>query len=175
MLTAWIEVLEKFGVASVGVDVKALRALRVLRSLRIVNGVPSLQRVLESIVASIPHLKHVATLVLAVLVLYGIVGVQFFGGKFSSRCVSLTTGEYVSQRPCVPHNSTGSGRQCDLGEICDLDAPNPNQGVTSFDNIGLAMLTVFQCLTLEGWSDIWYAIPSDARPASHPCLCVHYM
>lgn len=32
----------------------------------------------------------------------------------------------------------------------------PNLGITSFDNIGFAMLTVFQCITMEGWTAILY-------------------
>ncbi|KMQ93102.1 voltage-dependent calcium channel type a subunit alpha-1 [Lasius niger] len=32
----------------------------------------------------------------------------------------------------------------------------PNSGITSFDNIGFAMLTVFQCITMEGWTAILY-------------------
>lgn len=32
----------------------------------------------------------------------------------------------------------------------------PNDGITSFDNIGFAMLTVFQCITMEGWTSILY-------------------
>ena len=32
----------------------------------------------------------------------------------------------------------------------------PNYGITSFDNIGFAMLTVFQCVTMEGWTSILY-------------------
>lgn len=32
----------------------------------------------------------------------------------------------------------------------------PNNGITNFDNFGLAMLTVFQCITLEGWTDVLY-------------------
>ena len=32
----------------------------------------------------------------------------------------------------------------------------PNQGITSFDNIAFAMLTVFQCITMEGWTSILY-------------------
>lgn len=31
---------------------------------------------------------------------------------------------------------------------------NPNFGVTNLDNIFYAILMVFQCTTLEGWSDI---------------------
>lgn len=33
---------------------------------------------------------------------------------------------------------------------------NPNFGVTSFDNILSAWLTVFQCITLEGWTSVMY-------------------
>lgn len=29
-------------------------------------------------------------------------------------------------------------------------------GITNFDNIGFAMLTVFQCVTMEGWTPIMY-------------------
>lgn len=36
----------------------------------------------------------------------------------------------------------------------------PNFGITNFDNFGLAMLTVFQCITLEGWTDILYHVSS---------------
>lgn len=39
----------------------------------------------------------------------------------------------------------------------------PNYGITNFDNFGLAMLTVFQCVTLEGWTDVLYNVKSPAR------------
>lgn len=32
----------------------------------------------------------------------------------------------------------------------------PNYGITNFDNFGLAMLTVFQCITNEGWTSVMY-------------------
>jgi len=37
----------------------------------------------------------------------------------------------------------------------------PNDGITNFDNFGLAMLTVFQCITLEGWTDMMYAVSTS--------------
>ena len=37
----------------------------------------------------------------------------------------------------------------------------PNYGITSFDNIGLAMLTVFQCITMEGWTNMMYYVRLD--------------
>ncbi|KAA3681735.1 uncharacterized protein DEA37_0011358 [Paragonimus westermani] len=32
----------------------------------------------------------------------------------------------------------------------------PNHGITNFDNFGLSMLTVFQCVTMEGWTQVLY-------------------
>ena len=40
--------------------------------------------------------------------------------------------------------------------ICLEKWTGPNQGITSFDNIMLAMLTTFQCVTMEGWTPIMY-------------------
>ncbi len=37
-----------------------------------------------------------------------------------------------------------------------ISYPGPNYGITNFDNIGLAMLTVFQCVTTEGWTQVMY-------------------
>lgn len=41
---------------------------------------------------------------------------------------------------------------------CRGEWEGPNNGITNFDNIGLAMLTVFQCITMEGWTDILYDV-----------------
>ena len=42
--------------------------------------------------------------------------------------------------------------------VCLEKWHGPNFGITSFDNIGLAMLTVFQCVSMEGWTPILYAV-----------------
>lgn len=42
--------------------------------------------------------------------------------------------------------------------MCSLWWEGPNFGITNFDNFGLSMLTVFQCITLEGWTDVLYSI-----------------
>jgi len=57
-------------------------------------------------------------------------------------------------RPC------GKGYQCpaERGWICDVYWVGPNRGITNFDNFGLAMLTVFQCITMEGWTAIMYDV-----------------
>ena len=52
----------------------------------------------------------------------------------------------------------GGNYQCDedAGHICREYWVGPNDGITNFDNFGLSMLTVFQCVTLEGWTDVLY-------------------
>ena len=40
--------------------------------------------------------------------------------------------------------------------ICLEKWDGPNYGITNFDNIIFAMLTVFQCVTMEGWTPILY-------------------
>ena len=40
--------------------------------------------------------------------------------------------------------------------ICLEKWDGPNFGITSFDNIVYAMFTVFQCVTMEGWTPILY-------------------
>ena len=66
---------------------------------------------------------------------------QFFLKIFSSQ-------SFI--RPC------GGGFLCDesKGEICREYWEGPNFGITNFDNFVLAVLTVFQCVTLEGWTEV---------------------
>ena len=59
--------------------------------------------------------------------------------------------------PCS--NSSEVGFDCrTIGMVCLPDWEGPNDGITNFDNFGLAMLTVFQCVTLEGWTDVLYQV-----------------
>lgn len=56
--------------------------------------------------------------------------------------------------PCA---SSGSGRACTLNQTeCRGRWAGPNGGITNFDNFFFAMLTVFQCVTMEGWTDVLY-------------------
>ena len=42
------------------------------------------------------------------------------------------------------------------GTECREYWEGPNYGITNFDNFLHSMLTVFQCITLEGWTEILY-------------------
>ncbi|XP_046683031.1 muscle calcium channel subunit alpha-1-like isoform X6 [Homalodisca vitripennis] len=143
-----------------GFDVKALRAFRVLRPLRLVSGVPSLQVVLNSILRAMVPLLHIALLVIFVIIIYAIIGLEMFSGTLHKSCYNKTTGQLMDKpHPCADPGSAGF--QCSVygsDMICHEGWEGPNHGITNFDNFGLAMLTVFQCITLEGWTDVLYNI-----------------
>ncbi|XP_028178504.1 muscle calcium channel subunit alpha-1-like isoform X1 [Ostrinia furnacalis] len=138
-------------------DVKALRAFRVLRPLRLVSGVPSLQIVLNSILKAMVPLFHIAFLVLFVIIIYAIIGLELFSGVLHETCYINNTNDMVDG--ATPCNKDGDvGYKCSEDEICRGPWKGINYGITNFDHIGYSMLTVFQCITLEGWTDIMYAI-----------------
>ncbi|KAI3357267.1 hypothetical protein L3Q82_015715 [Scortum barcoo] len=139
-----------------GFDVKALRAFRVLRPLRLVSGVPSLQVVLNSIIKAMVPLLHIALLVLFVIIIYAIIGLELFIGKMHATCYVIQTGALAEEEP-TPCAVSGHGRHCLLnGTVCREGWQGPNNGITNFDNFMFAMLTVFQCITMEGWTDVLY-------------------
>uniref|UniRef100_A0A671VY25 Voltage-dependent L-type calcium channel subunit alpha n=1 Tax=Sparus aurata TaxID=8175 RepID=A0A671VY25_SPAAU len=139
-----------------GLDVKALRAFRVLRPLRLVSGVPSLQIVLNSIMKAMVPLLHIGMLVMFVIIIYAIIGLELFIGRMHKSCYSISTGLMMEDDPS-PCAFAGSGRFCvGNGTECRGKWEGPNGGITNFDNIFFAMLTVFQCITMEGWTDVLY-------------------
>nr|XP_046252742.1 voltage-dependent L-type calcium channel subunit alpha-1D isoform X3 [Scatophagus argus] len=139
-----------------GFDVKALRAFRVLRPLRLVSGVPSLQVVLNSIIKAMVPLLHIALLVLFVIIIYAVIGLELFIGKMHATCYVIQTGALAEEEP-TPCAVSGHGRHCLLnGTVCREGWQGPNNGITNFDNFLFAMLTVFQCITMEGWTDVLY-------------------
>ncbi|XP_074140566.1 voltage-dependent L-type calcium channel subunit alpha-1D isoform X3 [Sminthopsis crassicaudata] len=139
-----------------GFDVKALRAFRVLRPLRLVSGVPSLQVVLNSIIKAMVPLLHIALLVLFVIIIYAIIGLELFIGKMHKSCFFTDTDILAEDDP-APCAFSGNGRQCTAnGTECRSGWVGPNGGITNFDNFAFAMLTVFQCITMEGWTDVLY-------------------
>ncbi|KAM9613300.1 voltage-dependent L-type calcium channel subunit alpha-1S [Trichechus inunguis] len=147
------------GSKGAGLDVKALRAFRVLRPLRLVSGVPSLQVVLNSIFQAMLPLFHIALLVLFMLIIYAIIGLELFKGKMHKTCYFIGTDimATVENEKPSPCSRLGLGRRCTInGSECRGGWPGPNHGITHFDNFGFSMLTVYQCITMEGWTDVLY-------------------
>ncbi|CAK1599480.1 unnamed protein product [Parnassius mnemosyne] len=147
------------------VDFRTLRAIRVLRPLKLVSGVPSLQVVLKSIIKAMAPLLQIGLLVLFAIVIFAIIGLEFYSGALHKTCYSLEdineiVNEGENPTPCNADNETvappGANVCASDKSTCLEKWEGPNRGITSFDNIGFAMLTVFQCITMEGWTSILY-------------------
>uniref|UniRef100_A0AAY4EPM9 Voltage-dependent N-type calcium channel subunit alpha n=1 Tax=Denticeps clupeoides TaxID=299321 RepID=A0AAY4EPM9_9TELE len=134
-------------------DLRTLRAVRVLRPLKLVSGIPSLQVVLKSIMKAMVPLLQIGLLLFFAIVMFAIIGVEFYMGRFHTTCFASDTDERVADYPC---GSELPARLCDNGTVCKGYWRGPNFGITNFDNILFAILTVFQCITMEGWVEILY-------------------
>ena len=73
-------------------------------------------------------------------------------GMLLERCISLETGSILIDED--GEEVICGNLECPEGYFCGRETLNPNYDVTSFDNIFWALLNVFQCITMEGWSDI---------------------
>lgn len=129
-------------------------------------------------------LLHIGMLVMFVIIIYAIIGLELFIGRMHKTCYSSGTGLCFPNpnRLCItwwivlahslltsftlglmveddptPCAFAGNGRFCvGNGTECRGKWEGPNGGITNFDNIFFAMLTVFQCITMEGWTDVLY-------------------
>uniref|UniRef100_A0AAR2LUR3 Voltage-dependent N-type calcium channel subunit alpha n=1 Tax=Pygocentrus nattereri TaxID=42514 RepID=A0AAR2LUR3_PYGNA len=134
-------------------DLRTLRAVRVLRPLKLVSGIPSLQVVLKSIMKAMVPLLQIGLLLFFAILMFAIIGLDFYMGKFHRTCFKNDTGEQAAEFPC---GLEPPARTCEFGTHCREFWIGPNFGITNFDNILFAILTVFQCITMEGWVEILY-------------------
>jgi len=114
--------------------IRAVKALRAFRPLRIIARSQGMQVVLTSLLRAFPEISNVAVFCLVLLYMLGVFGVGLFKGKFGFCLEEIGPGAPRSECP------TG------LWRIYD----------TNFDNIGNAMLTLFQLGTLSDWNEIMY-------------------
>ncbi|XP_048344565.1 voltage-dependent L-type calcium channel subunit alpha-1F [Sphaerodactylus townsendi] len=146
-----------------GFDVKALRAFRVrphdlcaLEPILTLSGAESLHIVLNSIMKAMVPLLHIALLVLFVIIIYAIIGLELFIGRMHKTCFIVGSDLEAEEDPS-PCAFSGHGRECTVNNSeCRGKWEGPNGGITNFDNFFFAMLTVFQCITMEGWTDVLY-------------------
>ncbi|XP_060909748.1 calcium channel, voltage-dependent, P/Q type, alpha 1A subunit, b [Labrus mixtus] len=134
-------------------DLKTLRAVRVLRPLKLVSGIPSLQVVLKSIMKAMIPLLQIGLLLFVAILMFAIIGLEFYMGEFHTTCYDEFTHDIVDEIPC---GIAEPSRLCPNGTVCRGGWLGPNNGITQFDNILFAVLTVFQCITMEGWTDMLY-------------------
>ncbi|XP_060040337.1 voltage-dependent N-type calcium channel subunit alpha-1B-like, partial [Erinaceus europaeus] len=136
-------------------DLRTLRAVRVLRPLKLVSGIPSLQVVLKSIMKAMVPLLQIGLLLFFAILMFAIIGLEFYMGKFHKACFPNST-EITEPEGDYPCGKEAPARLCEGNTECREYWRGPNFGITNFDNILFAILTVFQCITMEGWTDILY-------------------
>uniref|UniRef100_A0AAY4DNH3 Voltage-dependent calcium channel type A subunit alpha-1 n=1 Tax=Denticeps clupeoides TaxID=299321 RepID=A0AAY4DNH3_9TELE len=133
---------------NIPVDLRTLRAVRVLRPLKLVSGIPSLQIVLKSIMKAMVPLLQIGLLLFFAILMFAIIGLEFYSGKLHHTCLPS---------PDILEVEFACGvRKCPEKYDCSGTWIGPNDGITQFDNILFAVLTVFQCITMEGWTAVLY-------------------
>ena len=160
-------ILEIFLHQIVGIGNTGISALRCFRAFRILNAAKrfrSLTLVIETLVASIYPLSGVIGMYFAVLTLFVVFGMQLYSGAMNRACYFDDNLTQVAIRACG--NASGTF-QCGLGQTCfklaelpanAQDMRVPFNGTASFDNAGIAYLTVFSVATQEGWTDVMFAL-----------------
>uniref|UniRef100_A0A8C8YSX5 Ion transport domain-containing protein n=1 Tax=Prolemur simus TaxID=1328070 RepID=A0A8C8YSX5_PROSS len=77
-------------------DLRTLRAVRVLRPLKLVSGIPSLQVVLKSIMKAMVPLLQIGLLLFFAILMFAIIGLEFYMGKFHKACFPNSSGELLN-------------------------------------------------------------------------------
>ena len=141
VITGWLSYLSYNSV-----NFSSIRTLRILRPLRSISSISGLRVIFVALIKSVIPLFASLVVLFFFLLIFAIAGVQLWSGSFRYQCLDLSTGK-ASGTVCGNY-------ECSMGQSCAYTLDNPNYGVTNFDNIFYALLNVFQCITLEGWTNI---------------------
>ena len=137
-------------VSIVGLFVPSVKVLRSLRTLRLIVRVESTRVILLALFEAIPHVLHGIFLALVVFLVFGILGVQLFKGRFyycndlsiSER--ALCNGTYITE---------------EIGPVFPTPVEVPRvwtRTVEHFDHIGASMLALFKVMVGDGWSEVMF-------------------
>ncbi|XP_052566743.1 sodium channel protein 60E isoform X4 [Culex pipiens pallens] len=127
---------------------RSLRTLRALRPLRAISRWQGMRIVVNALMYAIPSIFNVLLVCLVFWLIFSIMGVQFFGGKFF-KCVD-EDGELL------PIHIVNDKWQCFAQNYTWI-----NSKIT-FDHVGMGYLALFQVATFEGWMEVM-ADAVDAR------------
>uniref|UniRef100_A0A2K6EX99 Sodium channel protein n=1 Tax=Propithecus coquereli TaxID=379532 RepID=A0A2K6EX99_PROCO len=129
--------------------IKSLRTLRALRPLRALSRFEGMRVVVNALVGAIPSIMNVLLVCLIFWLIFSIMGVNLFAGKFG-RCINQTEGDLPLNYTIVNNKS-----ECEsfniTGELYWTKAK------VNFDNVGAGYLALLQVATFKGWMDIMYA------------------
>ncbi|XP_024149996.1 sodium channel, voltage-gated, type I like, alpha b isoform X1 [Oryzias melastigma] len=127
--------------------IKSLRTLRALRPLRALSRFEGMRVVVNALLGAIPSIMNVLLVCLIFWLIFSIMGVNLFAGKYY-HCINTTTEEMFPIE--VVNNKT----ECLL--LVNDSARWKNVKI-NFDNVGAGYLALLQVATFKGWMDIMYA------------------
>ncbi|XP_076332235.1 sodium channel protein para-like isoform X1 [Tachypleus tridentatus] len=134
---------------------KTMRTLRALRPLRALSRSQGMRVVVNALIQAIPAIFNVLLVCLIFWLIFSIMGVQMFGGKFY-QCVDANGTRINSTY--VPNVDACAAK--------NLTWENP---LINFDNVLNAYLALFQVATFKGWVGIMNsAIDSKSEKGLQP-------
>ncbi|XP_068582968.1 voltage-dependent T-type calcium channel subunit alpha-1H-like [Cebidichthys violaceus] len=128
---------------------RVLRLLRTLRPLRVISRAPGLKLVVETLITSLRPIGNIVLICCAFFIVFGILGVQLFKGKFF-HCDGLDVSKITNKTQCL-----GAGYRWVRRKY-------------NFDNLGQALMSLFVLSCKDGWVSIMYdgldAVAVDKQP-----------
>nr|XP_061802342.1 sodium channel protein type 2 subunit alpha-like isoform X3 [Nerophis lumbriciformis] len=138
--------------------IKSLRTLRALRPLRALSRFEGMRVVVNALLGAIPSIMNVLLVCLIFWLIFSIMGVNLFAGKYYY-CVNTTTDEVFPIE--VVNNKT------DCLYLVNDSARWKNVKI-NFDNVGAGYLALLQVATFKGWMDIMYAAVDSRNLEDQP-------
>ncbi|XP_063174319.1 sodium channel protein type 2 subunit alpha isoform X9 [Candoia aspera] len=116
--------------------------------------------VVNALLGAIPSIMNVLLVCLIFWLIFSIMGVNLFAGKFY-HCVNTSTGEMFSTDEV--DNQTECENLIEKNETARWKNVKVN-----FDNVGLGYLSLLQVATFKGWMDIMYAAVDSRNVEQQP-------
>ncbi|XP_074145331.1 sodium channel protein type 11 subunit alpha [Sminthopsis crassicaudata] len=149
-----ISLIDESVKSHLSINVKSLRTLRALRPLRALSQFEGMRVVVNALIGAIPAIFNVLLVCLIFWLIFCMLGVNLFAGKFG-KCINIKTNEIINASEI--HNIT----LCKSGNYSDVCWINSK---VNFDNVGIGYLALLQVATFKGWTDIMYtAVDSPGR------------
>ncbi|CAF3697645.1 unnamed protein product [Rotaria sordida] len=117
---------------------RVFRLLRTLRALTVIHRAPGLKLVVQTLLSSLRPICYIVIICCIFFIIFGILGVQLFKGKF-----------YYCEGPFA--HKVRTRQQCEA--MSDHRWKNQQY---NFDNLGRALLTLFILALKDGWVQIMY-------------------
>uniref|UniRef100_A0A8D2QJA7 Sodium channel protein n=1 Tax=Zonotrichia albicollis TaxID=44394 RepID=A0A8D2QJA7_ZONAL len=140
--------------------IKSLRTLRALRPLRALSRFEGMRVVVNALTGAIPSIMNVLLVCLTFWLIFSIMGVNLFAGKFY-HCVNTTNNEMLSPEQ-VSNKSMCENMNRTTGSVRWKNVK------VNFDNVAIGYLSLLQVATFKGWMEIMYAAVDSTEVEKQP-------